>query len=315
MTNNFCTLCDKNYLFRVLALYYSLSDQSDNFRLWILCTDLITYNLLEKMSLPCITIIHIQDIETPELLTIKTGRNTAEYSWTLKPYLIKHIFTNYNDVDIITYIDADVFFFSNPSQIIKELGDNSILITPHNLSPHLKHIEATRGTYNAGLIVFKRNDKGLRCLETWRDKCTKWCFHRYEDGKSGDQYYLNEWPKENYDVKISENSGLNTAPWNVDNYKISYNKNQVFIEQHQLIVFHFHSFKLYSETKFELSNSDYNLNNVVIEQIYKPYINKIKESIKTIHTIDRDFNYGFSRKPSVLKQIIKHILNKKKMVM
>ena len=71
MTENFVTLFDSLYLPQGLCLYYSLSRNSKNFILWIICMDEITFEFLKKVSLPNIKPIKIKDLESDKLLNIK----------------------------------------------------------------------------------------------------------------------------------------------------------------------------------------------------------------------------------------------------
>ena len=95
MTYNFCTLFDKNYLYKGLALYYSIRDNCSDFRLWILCMDDASFNILQEMSLVNVELIPLKRMEDEKLLSVKQIRNAGEYSWTTKPYLVLYIFEKY----------------------------------------------------------------------------------------------------------------------------------------------------------------------------------------------------------------------------
>ena len=63
MNYNFCTYFDSNYLYRGLALYYSIKRLKINFRLWVLCFDNISYNILEKLNHKNIYLINLDEFE------------------------------------------------------------------------------------------------------------------------------------------------------------------------------------------------------------------------------------------------------------
>ena len=53
-------------------------------------------------------------------------------------------------------------------------------------------------------------------MRWWQDRCLEWCFARYEDGKFGDQVYLDQWPSLFGDcVHIAQQVEKTLAPWNV----------------------------------------------------------------------------------------------------
>ncbi|PIR44395.1 glycosyl transferase, partial [Candidatus Wolfebacteria bacterium CG10_big_fil_rev_8_21_14_0_10_31_9] len=79
MNYYFCTLFNKNYFYKGLAMYFSLRNNLENFTLWILCMDEDTYNLLNQMQLPNIKLIALKDFETDDLKKVKKERTIAEY--------------------------------------------------------------------------------------------------------------------------------------------------------------------------------------------------------------------------------------------
>ena len=114
---SYCTLFDSNYLTRGLAMYESLKKYNDNFHLYIFAFDDRSYTLLEKLDLKSTTIISLKEFEDERLLAIKSDRTAGEYCWTCTPSIIKYSIEEYN-LDNCTYLDADLYFFNNPSVLI-----------------------------------------------------------------------------------------------------------------------------------------------------------------------------------------------------
>jgi hypothetical protein len=131
---SYCTLFDSNYLTRGLAMYESLKKHSDDFHLYIFAFDDKSYDLLKKLDLNFITIISLKEFEDEELLKVKDERSAGEYCWTCTPSTIKYCIETYS-LDSCTYLDADLYFFDNPSVLIEEMGSKSVLITEHRYTP------------------------------------------------------------------------------------------------------------------------------------------------------------------------------------
>jgi hypothetical protein len=147
MKYHFCTLFDKNYLYKGLTLYNSLLKLCPDFVIWILCMDDIAYEILKKMNLEHAVLIKLPDFEDEELRKVKPKRTVAEFCWTCTPSLLLYVLRNNPSVDMIAYLDADLFFYSNPLPIYEEFGDNSIMIIEHRFPEHLTHMEEN-GIYN-----------------------------------------------------------------------------------------------------------------------------------------------------------------------
>jgi hypothetical protein len=56
-------------------------------------------------------------------------------------------------------------------------------------------------------------------MRWWQERCLEWCFARYENGKFGDQVYLDQWPTLFGDsVHIVRQVEKTLAPWNVRHF-------------------------------------------------------------------------------------------------
>lgn len=276
----FCTYFDSNYLINGLALYRSLVRHATPFRLWVLCFDDFVCEVLKKLRLPEVVPIPLREFEEgdKELLQAKGNRSRTEYYFTCTPSLPLYILRNHPQVDRITYLDADLLFFSDPSPIYQELGSGSVLIIGHHFLPHLKYLE-DRGIYNVGLLSFQRDNIGFQCLHWWRDKCLKWCYDRVEDGRFADQKYLDDWPTRFPGVVVLQHKGVGLAPWNAGNYSLRLEKGNVLVDLQLLVLFHFHGLKQIKRWLYDLNLAGYgvNANSLLRQHIYGPYVRELQE--------------------------------------
>lgn len=284
----FCTYFDKNYLIKGLAMHASLLRHNPRIKLWILCMDTYTKNILDKLKLKRVTSISLKDFEDKQLLKAKKTRTLIEYYWTCTPLLPLYIFNKDLYIKKVVYLDADMYFYSSINPAFDELGNKSILTVEHRYPKGQELRIKTSGRFNVGFQIFNRGKESLKCLKRWREQCLKWCYWRVEDGKLGDQIYLDEWPSLYKNLVISQNLGIDTAPWNIAQFEISKKDGYVYVNDDRLICYHFHQYDIISENNFEYS-SGYRLSKSLIEYIYKPYEKEIKTQIKLIKSIDKEF--------------------------
>lgn len=265
---NFCTLFNTYYLAKGLALYYSLEKNCKSFHLYVFAFDETTYRYLSDKRLSHCTIINQKDFENEALLKVKPERSLAEYCWTCTPYTIKYCLETYQ-LDNCTYLDADTFFYQDPSFIIDKMGNNSVLITPHNYHP-LYDQAAMSGIYCVQFTTFKNDLNGLKVLDWWASACLKWCKAYYEDGKMGDQKYLDSWPYMFEGVYVEKGKGVGLAPWNTLNHAISSFEDKLQVDHEPLVFYHFHDLKHLSNGEWYLGG--YSISKSIKSDIYFPYI-------------------------------------------
>jgi hypothetical protein len=284
----FCTYFDHNYLPLGLTLYRSLKQHSPEFKLWVLCLSSTCYDVLKQLDLPDINLISLNEFERGDeaLLGAKQNRRLIEYYFTCSPSLPLFILNNYPEVDLITYLDADLFFFSDITPIYEEIADASIAIIEHRFSSdRLKLV--IYGIYNVGWLSFRRDENGFACLRWWRERCIEWCYDRPENGKFADQKYLDDWPNRFSGVVVLQNKGANVGHWNANNYQIFSSKNRIWVDEKPLIFFHFHAFKSYKDS-FEKMSLNPNLKVArfsdmeIHKEIYGSYIESLRETKKML---------------------------------
>lgn len=284
---NFCTLFDINFICQGLIMYKSLQENcKENFTLYIFAFCDKSYKLLNELNLQNVKIISTDELESkiPDLLKVKPTRSKGEYCWTCASATILYCLNEFH-LKQCTYLDADLYFFSNPKVLLDEIGDNdSVLLTEHRYTPCYDQSK-TSGIYCVQFMTFKNNQNGLTALNWWVNACIEWCFDRVEDGKFGDQKYLDDWIDRFKGVHILEHLGGGVAPWNVQQYEVYKNDERIYVKNDKqnvpLVFYHFHDIKIRDDKIYV--GDGYRKNKVIINIIYKFYIKKLIEISKFLN--------------------------------
>lgn len=275
--NFYCTLFNIKYLSRGLAMCQSLLEQDKKAYIYILTLDKITFEILINYKLPNANIILLDDFEDQELLRIKPSRTLGEYCWTITPSLILYCLKKYNLLQVC-YVDADLYFYHNPSVLVEEAAGKAILLSPHRYTEKYDQTK-TSGIYCVQFMNFRNNPEGLEALIWWRNACIEWCYNRIEPNRFGDQKYLDDWPSRFKSVHILEHLGGGVAPWNIQQYEFFSKSEKIFklksrkSEIFDLVFYHFHGVKFYSNGQVDLGG--YYLDSKLKNMIYLPYVKKI----------------------------------------
>lgn len=284
----FCTYFDCHFLARALVLYDSLKRNCARFKLWMLCLDEESCAALAKLKLPEVSLLTLSELERddPQLRQAKTNRSLLEYYFTCTPSLPLFILNHHPDVDLITYLDSDLFFFSDVEPLFDEIGNNSVAIIAHRFSEAFRKHE-WNGIYNVGWVTFRRDKNGLSCLQWWRDRCIEWCYDRIEPNRFADQKYLDDWPTRFQNVVVLRHKGANLAPWNVGNYELTLRDGTIFVDDQPLIFFHFHAFKQLAGWIYDTQLAKYKVipSEIVVRNIFAPYVREVISRSKQLGSL------------------------------
>ena len=298
-THNFCTLFDSNYLLKGLAMLNSLYKHCPNAYIHVLCMDKRTQEILDQLNLSFITCVPLADVENDELLQAKNNRGVAEYCWTLSSSFTWHVLQNNKTIDFITYLDADLLFYSSLEPIFNEINDNSIAIIEHRFTPRFSDLEVN-GKFCVEWVSFRRDDEGMACLSRWRDQCLEWCYAKLEDNRMGDQKYLDQWPELYSNCYIIKHIGAGVAPWNYSQYDFSIDSNQnILVDSVPLIFYHFHQFQILTNGQFDRLSSFYSDECTEPLPIYSLYESTLKDLLKVVRGIAPGFSSGLKSASSI----------------
>ncbi len=283
---HFCTYFDQHYLTRGLALYESLRRHCPHFKLWVLCLDEPCRQMLAGMNLPHLVPVALADFERDDapLLAVKGHRSRFEYYFTCTPSWLLYILRTEPGIEMLTYLDADLFFFADPAPIYDEMGDGSILIIGHRFPEPLLHIEQSYGIYNVGLLAFRNDSHSQTALRWWRERCLEKCSDDIKDGCFADQKYLDDWPTRFPKVVVLQHQGAGLAPWNVARYRFQVKDGRLFVENDPLVFYHFHRLNIVGPWLFEtnLEHCGAAMSPVLAQRVYGPYLRMLQRQAQRV---------------------------------
>jgi hypothetical protein len=277
---HYVTLFDSNYLPQGLSLHSSLERFAGKYRLWIVCMDTQSLRVLNSLRLPNVALLNVEEHLDDAMRRARSQRTVGEFCWTMTPHVYDFVFGSDASIDRLTYLDADVWFRRSPRRIFQELESSGkrVLITDHGYAAEYDQ-SATSGQFCVQFLTFYRHgSEDVR--RKWQSQTLAWCYNRVEDGKFGDQKYLDEWPDAyEQSVHVLRDQHLMLAPWNASRFPYG-----------NSVLWHFHGLKL---TRNQDGQS-YNLNigagfyaipNVVQENVYKPYIQDLNGAISKMNSL------------------------------
>jgi hypothetical protein len=234
---HYCTLFDSGFLPQGLCLYESLRRHAQPFKLWVLCMDERAERALRKLDLSDLHVIPLHEAEDARLLAVKPTRSRGEYCWTLTPFIYDAVFKRAPEASRVTYLDADLYFFADPAALLEEFeaSGKDVLITEHAYAPEYEQSESS-GRFCVQFLTFRATPGAERVRKWWQDRCLEWCFARIENGKFGDQKYLDAWPEMfAREIHILKKPQLTLAPWNA----------RYFMQREHVtpVFYHFHSLR------------------------------------------------------------------------
>lgn len=306
---------DANYLPRAIVFYKSLTKVSNNFVLHIFCFDEVAYKVLGKLKYKKTVLYHTSQFEDKELLRTKaTKEKKYEYYWACNPSMGRKIITE-QKTDFIALADCDMMFFQSPEVIFEEFDGADVIIQPNNFSYQHEKDFIPVGYYCTSFQCFRNNKNGRKILNWWRSQCIKWCSSNFEEGKFGDQKYLDDWRIRFKKVREVENPGTNVAPWNIQKFDLSKIKGNIIINNKwPLVYYHFHSFRMnLSNGNYILTGdreNNYELPKRAIELVYKPYIKQMRSAINTLKKFKEYQKYIISNPEGVQKDFKGKVVTK-----
>jgi len=270
MTEHYITLFDSGFLPNGLALHHSIRRHDPDSVLWILCMDEQAYGALERLNLPAVRLLRLEEVETPKLRAIRPSRSRGEYCWTLTPFTADMVFDRDASARRVTYLDADLWFLGSPAPLFSDLERSgaSSLITPHAYAPPYERSDAY-GIYCVQFMPFVRGASDA-IRHRWQDQCLEWCYAEPDGARFGDQKYLDDWPQRfREQVRVVSNPGWTQGPWNATRFGVS-----------EAVTYHFHRLRIVSPTRVNVGA--YPLPRAHVADVYRPYLRDLRDAVSSL---------------------------------
>ena len=281
-----CTLFDHNYLDKGLAMYESLEKVCDEFELYVLAMSDKCYEILVDLNYPHIKPIRSVDFEDEELLKVKPTRKVGEYCWTCSSSLIRYVLMTYNP-EYCTYIDADLYFYSNPEVIIEEMKQKraSVQVIGHRFCENEKEErERIVGKYCVEFNTFKNDANGLELINIWRKQCLDHCSTDGDGVYWGDQKYQDNWCQDYSYCVETENLGAGVAPWNYTQYSLVRQEPNGSIivrcdnKSFPLVFYHFENIQYIEKNTVQINLFHrWGMDKKLAYLLYKPYLKVVDD--------------------------------------
>ena len=212
----------------------------------------------------------------------------------------------------ITYLDSDLYYFSDPADFEQRHGRSSVALTPHRFPPGLEG-RNRYGRYNAGWVSASRDAEGKRFVEWWRELCLDWCSLDVEEDRFGDQKYLDRVQGLFSNVESIDSPGANLAPWNIRDARLESRGAAVMVNGEPIWFFHFHGLRRMAGAVYDTGLLDYGvaLREEVRSHVFRPYLAELGKAQRLARwELDRP---GWVSRPEYSpdnpKRRYKHMLN------
>jgi len=290
----YCTLFGSNYADKGIVMIKSLIREDGEAKIYLLCMDNLCEKMIRALPIDEIIIIRMEDFEDAELLCAKGNRNQAEYCWTCTGKLIKYVIVNFSEMQC-TYVDSDLFFYSDPKIIIEEMNMEgaAVQVVSHRFPPNSmgKDKEKQSGKNCVQFNTFTNKPESMQLLGIWIEQCLLFC----SASNIGDQKYTDTWGDYPF-VNVSRNIGAGVAPWNISRFKVTDKREKIIYDRYSrtcgpLVFYHFQGIVYKSRYEVQIAPllEYWIIDLSFLKELYTEYLTKVEEEIRFL---EEKFNYS-----------------------
>jgi GT2 family glycosyltransferase len=274
----FCTSLDQSRLDHGRALHRSLQQHAGKFEQVVLCLDGETEAALRRDPLPHVRLLNLAELtgKYPSLAAAAKDRTPEEFRLTAKSWLLLHQLSAIPSGELLTYLEAELFFFASPQPLFAEIGKASLALVPFRHSAAASHLEAY-GKYGTGWISARNDTTGRAVIAEWAEQCAAWCFRILEPSRYAEQKYLEAWPARHPGTVSLAQPGAVVGPWNIQQHAVSAGKAGPLIDGQPLISYHFGDLTLLEAELYDAGLQRYGttLTPELRNLIYRPYLQQL----------------------------------------
>jgi hypothetical protein len=240
------TICANNYLASAKVLKESFAKHHPDIPLFIILVDkkdpAINYDNFGGES-----ILFINDVVDLDAEELSLRYNLAELCTTVKPFVFKYFFKQY---DTVVYIDPDIKVYAPLVDCWEALKTYTFVLTPHLMNPvddgkiPSDFYTLRTGIFNLGFLGLAKGEELDKFLNWWGERLLVYGYTNWDKGMFYDQIWANYIPVMFNNYLILKHYGYNIANWNWHERTITHTANGLMVnDTYPLTFFHFSSYR------------------------------------------------------------------------
>jgi hypothetical protein len=285
MRRYYCTLFDKYYLYQGLALHSSLTATTDNFILYALAMDEETFIVLSKLNYESLIPIRVDDLLTDEIRGARENTSHGQFCWVNQPLICRYLL-DHHGLEMVTYLESDSFFFSDPEVLFEELGESSVSLVPHNFSSEFDNSDVA-GRFCVQFNAFRNDGRARSVLADWIK--ANLSYSKLRPNFYPGQKCIDVWPEKFLGIKVLKNKGAGVAPWNIRGYLLSKSNGIPLVDGVPVVFYHYHQYGRLNNGEHELGS--YPMTSQVVDTFYRPYVSALRRAELEVKKIDPSFSF------------------------
>ncbi len=172
--NIYCTIVDKGYLHRFLALYFSLKKvYGKSFYLHVLYLDKQSGNALRKLQLDRVLLFSLREITNQEIYErVRNKRFVYQKAFISKSIFLAFLLKEMKYAKAF-YVDSDTYFIKRIDWAFLKLNDANVIFAVNKKLFGKGKGDTSYGLYNAGVVGV--NNRAVDFLRWWKNKNLQKC--------------------------------------------------------------------------------------------------------------------------------------------
>lgn len=267
-------------------------------RVTIVCLTASCQQALARLQEPGVTLIRLADFESrnPDLLALKEVRSQRDYYLAFASFLIASELGEAEPGEVVTYLDADMLFYSSPAPIFRAMENASVGLIGHRHHWWTRRLEKY-GRLNVGWVSMRCDEVGREVAHWWRARCIEWCFADVdvEGDRFAEQKYLDHMLRKFPRIVEITHPGANLGPWNIRRHSIRRDGTNGFAidGKFPLIFVHYSGIRETRPNVFLCSNMSYlaPFSRTVRDDLYRPYLRLLRSIREELGGLPKEDTY------------------------
>jgi hypothetical protein len=236
-----CTIVSLNYLPFARTLCESFLRAHPGCEFYVLLVDRVPAGL--DLSEEKFQLITAEELGIPDFESIAFKYDILELNTNVKPTFLRTLLER--GISELVYLDPDIRVYRELTPVFAALENDSIVLTPHILSPvqdggRLERNLLAHGVFNLGFIAVRKSAGTDSFLRWWEERCLHTAYAEPRAFMFVDQRWVDLAPCLYERVELLKHPGCNIAHWNLHERHLSRRGDEWIVnETDPLLFFHF----------------------------------------------------------------------------